>query len=89
MRQKLAAVIEKFRALGIDDVDHHIIACGYLITGLVCDGHSTVIMTAVYLWAGRENVKALRAVHMPAFLSHRCVPAARGTLAGNRQVAAA
>ncbi len=71
MRQQLATMITRARTLEIDDVNHHIIAGGYLVTGMVFDGHSTLVMTAVYLWAGFVHTNMLRATHLSAFVPHR------------------
>jgi hypothetical protein len=90
MRHKLATVITKVHTMEIDEVNHHVIASGYLITGVVCHDHSTLIMTAVYLWAGLANVKILRAMHKPGFLSHHEHPAtAPDQPDDNRQVVVA
>jgi hypothetical protein len=71
MRQHLTTMITRARALEIDDVNHHIIAGGYLVTGMVFDGHSTLVMTVVYLWAGFVHTNTLRATHLSAFVPHR------------------
>ncbi|WP_410570752.1 hypothetical protein [Amycolatopsis sp. cmx-4-61] len=71
MRQHLTTMITRARALEIDDVNHHIIACGYLVTGMAFDGHSTFVMTAVYVWAGLVHTNTLRATHLSAFVPHR------------------
>lgn len=51
MRNRLAKAISTVRNLEIEDINHHIIAAGYLITGVAFNGHSTTLMTSVYLWA--------------------------------------
>jgi hypothetical protein len=71
MRQQLTTMITRVRSLEIDEVNHHIIAGGYLITGMAFDGHSTLVMTAVYLWAGLVHTNTLRSAHLAAFVPHR------------------
>jgi hypothetical protein len=70
MRKQLSTVITRVRTMDIEDVNHHIIASGYVITALAFNGHSTLVMTAVYLWAGLAHSNALRATHLSAFVPH-------------------
>lgn len=71
MRKHLSTVITRVRTLEIEDVNHHIIGGGYLVTGLAFNGHSTLVMTAVYVWAGLVHSNTLRLSHLSAFVPHR------------------
>ncbi|WP_394622424.1 hypothetical protein JNUCC0626_49700 (plasmid) [Lentzea sp. JNUCC 0626] len=70
MRKQLSTVITRVRTMEIEDVNHHIIASGYVVTALAFNGHSTLVMTAVYLWAGLAHSNALRATHLSTFVPH-------------------
>lgn len=66
MRQWLKVIISRTHRWEFED--HHVMACGYLITGILFNGHSTIVMTVAYVWVGVMHTHATRMAHMAAFL---------------------